>query len=75
MANVVLHSTRESRLVCFNMRPKRYRRIRGRYGPKQTTRQLKIQCPACGYLARVTRKWLEEAGTPTCPCGERMVER
>lgn len=60
---------------CRNKLPESQRRIRGRKGKKQTTRMLKVQCPACGYLARVTRKWLEEAGTPTCPCGERMVER
>ncbi len=34
---------------------------------KQTARQLKTQCPTCGYLARVSKKWLEEAGPPICP--------
>ena len=34
---------------------------------KQSTRQLKCECPACGYLARVTRKWLDAAGPPICP--------
>ena len=33
---------------------------------KQTTRLLKCECPACGYTARVTRKWLEH-GAPYCP--------
>jgi hypothetical protein len=41
----------------------------------QTTRLLKVQCSDCGYIARVTRKWLDEAGAPLCPCsGEPMVE-
>lgn len=35
---------------------------------KQSTRQLKAQCPACGYTIRVARKWLAR-GYPTCPCG------
>jgi hypothetical protein len=34
---------------------------------KQSTRQQRCQCPTCGYLARVTRKWLESAGAPICP--------
>lgn len=39
---------------------------------KQTTRLRPVECPACGYLARITAKWLE-VGLPTCPCGEQMV--
>ena len=34
--------------------------------PKQTTRMLKCECPACGYTVRTTRKWLDIA-VPTCP--------
>jgi hypothetical protein len=34
---------------------------------KQTTRMVKCECKACGYVARVSRKWLEEAGAPGCP--------
>ncbi len=34
---------------------------------KQTTRMIKCTCPECGYLARVSRKWIEEAGPPRCP--------
>jgi ribosomal protein S27E len=42
---------------------------------KQTTRLLKVQCPECGYVARVTRQWLESAGAPICPIhGEAMIE-
>lgn len=33
---------------------------------KQTTRLVKCECKACGYTARVTRKWLE-MGAPLCP--------
>ena len=35
----------------------------------QSTRLLKASCPECGYIIRVTAKWIEEAGLPTCPCG------
>lgn len=31
------------------------------------SRLLKVECPGCGYVARVTRKWLNEAGAPICP--------
>jgi hypothetical protein len=37
----------------------------------QTTRLLKVACPDCGYVVRVTAKWVE-VGLPTCPCGEQM---
>jgi hypothetical protein len=35
--------------------------------PKQGIRLRKCECPACGYTARVTRKWLTDAGPPICP--------
>jgi SprT-like family len=35
--------------------------------PKQGTRLARCECEACGYLARVTRKWLDLAGPPVCP--------
>jgi hypothetical protein len=43
-------------------------------GPKQTTRMLKCVCSECGYTARTTAKWLEERGTPICPCNELPME-
>jgi len=40
---------------------------------KQTTRLLKCECAACGYIARVSSKHLSETGSPICPCnGEPM---
>ncbi|MDG4792735.1 SprT-like domain-containing protein [Micromonospora sp. WMMD1082] len=33
---------------------------------KQTTRMIKCEC-TCGYLARTSRKWLDEVGAPICP--------
>ena len=35
--------------------------------PKQGTRLLKCQCTNCGYVARVTRKWIDAVGRPHCP--------
>ena len=32
-------------------------------------RLLKAECPKCGYIIRVTKKWAVEAGLPICPCG------
>lgn len=44
-------------------------------GPKkQTTRLLKVMCPECGYTARVTRIWLDEAGAPLCPIHKKPFE-
>ena len=37
------------------------------------SRLIKCECPRCGYVARVTRKWLTR-GTPRCPCGPKMKE-
>ena len=34
----------------------------------------KVTCPACGYLARVTRKWLDKSGPPHCPEHGAMIE-
>jgi len=39
---------------------------------KQTTRMIKVVCPACEYTVRTTRRWLG-IGVPTCCCGEEMV--
>lgn len=50
---------------------------RGSEDPKtQGTRMLKVSCAeGSGYVARITRKWLDEYGAPICPChGERMLE-
>lgn len=43
-------------------------------GRPQGTRMLKVTCGECGYVARTTRKWIEQAGAPLCPCnGEPMT--
>ncbi len=41
---------------------------------KQSARMIKIECPNDGYIARTTRKWLDELGLPTCPCGMEMIQ-
>lgn len=38
---------------------------------KQTTRMIKVECPACGYVVRTSAKWIE-VGLPTCCCGDQM---
>lgn len=35
---------------------------------KQTTRMLKVFCEETGYTARMTAKWIDQVGTPLCPC-------
>lgn len=45
-----------------------------RTGPKkQGTRMLKVTCPECGLVARMTRKWIEEVGAVLCPAHGTMV--
>lgn len=34
----------------------------------------KCECTGCGYLARVTLKWLESAGAPVCPTCQTAME-
>jgi hypothetical protein len=46
-----------------------------RTAPKQVTALLKVACPHCGYIARVTAKWLDTIGAPICPCQNEPMER
>lgn len=39
----------------------------GKIPKKQTTRMIKCECAECGYVARTSTKWIEDAGTPICP--------
>lgn len=39
---------------------------------KQSTRLHKIECPLCGAVAYMTRKWLDKVGTPACGCGSPL---
>lgn len=41
----------------------------------QTTRMIKTECiEQSGYIARLTRKWLDEYGAPYCPCHNEQME-
>lgn len=43
---------------------------------KQPTRLCKVECDSCGYVCRITAKWIIEVGTPICPCSmESMIIR
>lgn len=39
---------------------------------KQSTRLLKVACPECGCVVRMTQKWIDDVGIPTCGCGSLM---
>lgn len=41
-------------------------------GGVKTTRLRKCACPGCGYVARISRSWLQH-GLPGCPCGKRLL--
>ena len=41
---------------------------------KKGTYLLKCECQQCGYVARVTVKWINKSGEPICPqCNNQMV--
>ena len=42
-------------------------------GKVQTTRMLKAECHDDGYTVRLTRKWIDSMGFPTCPCSAELV--
>lgn len=43
---------------------------------KQTTRMIKMECSDCGYVARTSKKWLDDVGPAHCPRhGEMTVEQ
>lgn len=41
-------------------------------GTKQKARMMKVSCPACGCVLRMTRTWIDTY-LPTCGCGSAMV--
>lgn len=41
---------------------------------KGGTRMLKVECPGCGCIIRMTLKWLMNPGAPRCACGTLMRE-
>lgn len=41
---------------------------------KQKTALMKLECKRCGYLARVTNKWIDSSGTLICPCNMEPME-
>lgn len=45
---------------------------RPRKSAESTSRMLKVECPGCGCILRMTRTWIERAGLPTCGCGTGM---
>jgi hypothetical protein len=45
----------------------------GRPVKKQTTRMVKCECKDCGYSCRTSRKWLDDAGAPLCPCNKKPM--
>lgn len=47
---------------------------RPRKHAQNTTRMLRVECPSCGCLLRMTRTWIDRAGLPSCGCGARMAE-
>jgi hypothetical protein len=44
-------------------------------GETQGTRLLAVRCTQCECVVRMTAKWLDEVGAPTCGCGAPMQEQ
>lgn len=65
----------ELRALAGELGPYPHKRLSPLDLPKvQSTRMLKVECERCGCVLRMTRKWLDEAGVPTCGCGGAMEE-
>lgn len=43
-------------------------------GKGSGSRLLKVECNSCGCNVRMTRKWIDSSGLPTCGCGGSMTE-
>lgn len=58
------------KVMLVKLGPFPHRKLNLAMGPvkKQTTRLIKMVCPKCGYVARATRKHIEEKGALWCPC-------
>jgi hypothetical protein len=41
---------------------------------KQTTRMIKMECGACGYIARTSQTNLDLHGPVLCPCNDRRMD-
>lgn len=41
---------------------------------KQSTRMLLVKCPESDYKVRMTAKWIEDVGTPICPCHDLAMD-
>lgn len=41
--------------------------------PKQSCRQHKAECEACGYIARISKMWAD-FGPPICPCNHQSMK-
>lgn len=42
---------------------------------KQSTRMVKCECGACGYIARTSMKWIDKVGAPYCSCTDDDGEK
>ena len=42
-------------------------------GTGSGSRLKKVACGSCGYVARVTAKWIDQAGPPLCPCNREQT--
>lgn len=63
----------ELRTLAGELGPYPHKRLSPLDLPKtQSTRMLKVECGRCGCIVRMTKKWLEEVGEPTCGCGGAM---
>lgn len=40
----------------------------------QKTYMLKMECPGCGCIVRMTQKWVEEAGAPFCGTRSHVID-
>jgi hypothetical protein len=68
------HLRQRLNTLCQQLGPYPHAKLDARGRKKQGTRLLQCVCPSCGYLARITQKWIA-IGLPVCPCGISLVQK
>ena len=38
------------------------------------TKDIPAECPTSGYTVRLTAKWVDEYGSPICPCCNEAMD-
>jgi hypothetical protein len=67
---------KQIKLIIAELGPYPHARLNLSLNPikKQTTRMIKLECLACGYIVRTSRLNVAERGPVLCPCNHEPME-